>query len=141
MSPRLDSPRLDRREFVGLTAASLSAAWLAACSRDLVSPADAPRLARGTSTRNPLRIPSVVSPTGLTLTAAPGTADLGGGQRSTAWMYNGQFPGPTIVANKGGAATIGFVNGLSQESITHWHGMIVDYADDGHPRQAVPPGG
>ena len=141
MSPRLDSPGLGRREFVGLTAASLSAAWLAACGRDLVSPADAPRLARATSTRNPLRIPSVVSPSGLTLTAAPGTADLGGGQRSTAWMYNNQFPGPTIVANTGGRATIQLTNGLSQHSITHWHGMIVDYADDGHPRQAVPPGG
>ena len=141
MSPRLNSPRLGRREFVGLTTASLSAAWLAACGRDIVSPVDAPRLARGTSTRNPLRIPSVVSPSGLTLTAAPGTADLGGGQRSAAWMYNNQFPGPTIVANTGGRATIQLSNGLPQDSITHWHGMIVDYADDGHPRQAVPPGG
>jgi len=55
-------------------------------------------------------------------------------------MYNGQFPGPTIVANSGGTATIQFVNALGEESITHWHGMKVDDANDGHPRLAVPPG-
>lgn len=141
MSPQLDSLRLGRREFVGLTAVSLSAAWLAACGRDLVSPTDAPRLARRTTTRSPLRIPTTASPSGLTLTAAPGTADLGGGQQSAAWLYNGQFPGPTLVINNGGRATITFKNGLAQHSITHWHGMVVDHADDGHPQQAVAPGG
>jgi FtsP/CotA-like multicopper oxidase with cupredoxin domain len=55
-------------------------------------------------------------------------------------MYNGQFPGPSIIANAGSTATIRFVNGLAQPSITHWHGMIVDHEDDGHPLQAVGPG-
>lgn len=139
--------RLRRRDFLGLGVASLGAAWLGACERsadDVVSPLvlNDPRLARGggTATRNPLRIPSTVSAAGLTLTAAPGTANLGGTQASSAWMYNNQFPGPSIVANAGSTATIQFVNGLTEESITHWHGMIVDHEDDGHPLQAVDPG-
>jgi FtsP/CotA-like multicopper oxidase with cupredoxin domain len=55
-------------------------------------------------------------------------------------MYINEFPGPSIIANTGSAATIRFVNGLSQRSITHWHGLIVDHEDDGHPLQAVDPG-
>lgn len=139
--------RLGRRDFVGVGVASLGAAWLGACERtadELVAPLapDDPRLARGGGTvvRNPLRIPGIVSAAGLTLTAAPGTANLGGTQTSTAWMYNNEFPGPSIIANTGSAATIRFVNGLSQRSITHWHGLIVDHEDDGHPLQAVDPG-
>jgi blue copper oxidase len=102
-----------------------------------------PLAARGggaAPTRNPLRIPAAVSASGLTLTAAPGTTNLGGTFQSAALMYNGQFPGPSIVANSGSTATIQFVNGLAQHSITHWHGMIVDHEDDGHPVQAVGPG-
>src|SRR5688572_8399284 len=70
-----DAPRFGRREFVGVAAASISAAWLAACGEDAISPVftslpgDDPLLAktpRG-GTRNPLRIPNVVSASGLTL--------------------------------------------------------------------------
>ncbi|HEX6251354.1 MAG TPA: multicopper oxidase domain-containing protein [Gemmatimonadaceae bacterium] len=138
-----EARRLRRRDFLGLGAASVAAAWLGGCQRDALSPAEDPLFAKPTgptSTRNPLRIPTTVSPDGLTLTAAPGTTPVGGAQTSSAWMYNNQFPGPTIVANNGGRATMTFVNGLSQHSITHWHGLIVDHEDDGHPKQAVDPG-
>ena len=137
-----ESDSLRRREFLGVGAATLGAAWLAACGRDVAAPVIDPLFARRppTGTRNPLRIPAVASPSGLTLTAAPGTADLGGGQVSNALLYNGQFPGPTLVANTGGRVSVQLVNGLAQDSITHWHGMIVDSADDGHPRHAVSPG-
>jgi len=147
VSDTTDRRRVGRRGFLGLTAASLGAAWIAACERaaqDVLSPDQVlgPLFGRGggTATRNPLRIPQIVSPSGLTLQAAPGTTSFGGTQTSTAWMYNGQFPGPTIVANAGGTATIQFVNGLADESITHWHGMMVDDANDGHPRLAVSSG-
>jgi blue copper oxidase len=74
---------------------------------------------------------------------APGRWDLGGGQLTDAWMYNGQFPGPTIVADAahGFDARIVMQNRLPQETITHWHGMLVDHMNDGHPHQAQPPGG
>lgn len=138
-----DARGLRRRDFLGLGAASLAAAWLGGCERDPLSPPPDPLLAKpsGGTIRNPLRIPPTTSAGSLTLTAAPGTTNVGGGQTSAAWMYNNEFPGPTIIANNGERATIEFVNGLAQQSITHWHGMIVDHEDDGHPLQAVGPGG
>lgn len=95
----------------------------------------------GTVTRNPLRIPGASTPSGLTLTCAPGTASLGGGRSTSAWLYNGQFPGPTLVANSGERAVITLSNKLPQQSITHWHGMLVPHAADGHPHQVVQPDG
>ena len=93
------------------------------------------------STRNPLYIPPTVSPSGLTLTEAPATVDIGGGKLSAVWAYNGVLPGPTLRASRGDEAQIQLVNGLPKETITHWHGMIVDSPNDGHPRNAIPPGG
>ena len=130
---RLDH-RLSRRGFVQLglaTVATLGAG-------ELVS---ARSLARGaTATTNPLRIPPTVSATGLALSAAPGSADLGGGQLSNVLAYNGLFPGPTLHASRGDSAAIEFSNGLADETTVHWHGMIVPTLADGHPRQAVSPG-
>jgi len=93
------------------------------------------------STRNPLYIPPTVSPSGLTLTEAPAMVDIGGGKLSAVWAYNGVLPGPTLRASRGDEAQIQLVNGLPKETITHWHGMIVDSPNDGHPRNAIPPGG
>jgi FtsP/CotA-like multicopper oxidase with cupredoxin domain len=95
----------------------------------------------GVVTRYPLYLPPVVSPDGLTLLAAPTVEDLGGGSGSIVWTYNDSFPGPTILASQGDLATIRLQNGLAQETITHWHGMLVDDLNDGHPRFAIPPGG
>ena len=95
----------------------------------------------GPTTRNPLYIPPTVSPTGLTLTEAPAMVNVGGGKMASVWAYNGLLPGPTIIASRGSTAQINLVNGLSQETITHWHGMIVDGLNDGHPKYAIPPGG
>ena len=67
--------------------------------------------------------------------------NIGGGTMSSVWAYNGLLPGPTILASRGDTAQINLVNGLSQETITHWHGMIVDPLNDGHPRYAIQPGG
>ena len=91
--------------------------------------------------RNPLYVPPTVPPRALSLTEAPAVVDLGGGRTSSAWTYNGLMPGPTILAARGDAASIHLLNGLTKETITHWHGMIVDDQNDGHPRFAIPPGG
>jgi FtsP/CotA-like multicopper oxidase with cupredoxin domain len=64
-----------------------------------------------------------------------------GGKNSNVWAYNSSMPGPTIIASNGDTATIKLVNGLSENTITHWHGMIVDHDNDGHPSQAIPTGG
>lgn len=98
---------------------------------------------KGPPPRYPLRIPPVVSPAGLSLHEGPTVTDLANGDEpmTMVWGYNSQFPAPTIVANRGDLASIHLTNGLQQETITHWHGMIVPHDADGHPRQAVPPGG
>jgi FtsP/CotA-like multicopper oxidase with cupredoxin domain len=92
------------------------------------------------STRNPLYIPPTVSPSGLTLTEAPATVNVGGGTIASGWAYNGSLPAPTIRASRGARATINLVNGLSQKTISHWHGMIVNHANDGQPPQVIQPG-
>lgn len=144
MSGITDTRLLRRRDFLGLSAATVGAAWLTGCDggTELLSTGSPdPLLAKGngggTVLRNSLKLPPAIPADGVTLTAAPGVADVGGGRTSSAWMYNGQFPGPTLLANSGSDVRIRFTNQLSQHSITHWHGMIVDHEDDGHPNQAV----
>jgi FtsP/CotA-like multicopper oxidase with cupredoxin domain len=88
----------------------------------------------------PLSIPPTTSPESLTLAEAPAVVDIGGGY-SQVWAYNASFPGPSLVARRGDSASIRLVNGLQQETITHWHGMIVDEANDGAGFYTIPPGG
>ncbi len=99
-----------------------------------------PRLSSAQVARNPLKIPPLISPYGFTLTCAPGTSDLGGGAISNVLAYNGVFPGPTFVAWRGDTVHGHLVNNLSEETITHWHGMVVDHHNDGSPHHTVMPG-
>jgi len=140
MSSMKDRAEFDRRDFVRLAGGAAAATGLAWIGLD---PSRSTALAAGPKTavtRYPLRIPPVVSPGNLTLTEAPSLVDLGGGANSKAWTYNSMMPGPTIAARRGDVATIELVNGLPEETITHWHGMLVDDVNDGHPRFAVAPG-
>lgn len=144
-----DTPRrVSRRAFLGATAGS--AAWLAAGGLGGLLTGNALAAKPTSGTRNPLYKPPTESPTGRTglqLTAAPGTVNLGGGKTSKAWVYNGLLPGngglpgPTLVARTGDTATIKLVNGLTEPTITHWHGMLVDHLNDGHPTEAIERGG
>jgi blue copper oxidase len=136
-----DTPRrVSRRAFLGATAGS--AAWIATGGLGGLLTGTALAGKPTTATRNPLYIPPTVSPTGLTLTEAPDLVDLGAGKLTKAWVYNHGLPGPTLVARKGDTATITLKNGLpSEPTITHWHGMLVDHANDGHPMEAIGPGG
>ncbi len=92
------------------------------------------------TTHYPLYIPPIVSPLNLSLTAAAGTSNLGGGNISTSWTYNNSLPGPTILANRGDSVSVMFNNNLAEESIIHWHGMLVNTENDGHPKYAIPGG-
>ncbi|HEU0296126.1 MAG TPA: multicopper oxidase domain-containing protein, partial [Anaerolineales bacterium] len=127
--------KLSRRDFLGLAAVSAAA----------VAASRVPGLGfarggeRGTTTRYPLRIPPLAAPGNFNLTAASATVDVGG-QSSSVLAYNGSFPGPTFIANKGDSANIQFTNGLSEGTTVHWHGMIVPTAADGQPQDLVAPG-
>jgi FtsP/CotA-like multicopper oxidase with cupredoxin domain len=92
--------------------------------------------------RYPLNLPPTVGLAGTyTLNCQPGAVNLGTGVPSNAWLYNGMMPGPMFRGRPGDTAQITLNNGLSEETITHWHGMVVDHANDGHPMFAIPPGG
>ena len=130
-----DSPNgLTRRTFLRTAAASIGAFAVAGVSMPAVA-------ARGTTTRYPLHIPLTVSPSNLTLTAAPAVANLGDGRASSVLAYNGFFPGPTLRASRYDTAAVQFTNGLSDQTTVHWHGMVVPTNADGHPKDAVAPGG
>ena len=136
---------LSRRAFLGVAAASTGV--LAAIEGNLVRATDAFGAAppKGTVTRYPLYIPPVVGVGALaspySLTEAPSTIDLGGGHLSKAWVYNGLMPGPTFLIDRGDSAQFTLHNGLQEPTITHWHGMVVDHPNDGHPIYAIAPGG
>ena len=140
MPTRADVGRINRRSFMKVAAASAGTLVVGGSTVFPVSQALAGKPG-ATTTRNPLYVPPTVSPSGLTVREAPATVSLGGGRSSSVWAYNGSLPGPTIRASRGATAQVQLVNGLSQETITHWHGMIVDHPNDGHPRQAISPGG
>ncbi len=137
------SKRISRRAFLAGAAASVgaAAAGLTASGRFLGLP-DALAARPQPSPRNSLYIPPTVTSSAgtltTTLTEEPAIVDLGGGKLSNVWAYNGLLPGPTLVASRGDAADIQLNNGLSEPTITHWHGMVVDYLNDGNPRLVIP---
>ena len=125
--------RLTRRDFIRMALLTAGAVAVAKATPVLAG--------RGTVTRYPLRFPPPASPfNNFSLTAAQGTADLGGGKYSSVLAYNSYFPGPTFRANRGDTASIHFTNGLSEATSVHWHGMVVPTAADGQPQDLVAPG-
>lgn len=89
---------------------------------------------------NVLQLPGKIKTTDFELATNPGSVSLQKGIKTNVYTTNGLFPGPTIRARRGDRLSISFSNGMDQESILHWHGMIVPPAMDGHPRDAVESG-
>jgi blue copper oxidase len=130
--------RVSRRAFLGATAGS--AAWFAAGGLGGLFTGTALAAKPSTGTRYPLYLPPTFAPSSFNLRAAATRIDVGG-RMSNAWTYNGLMPGPTLRARTGDTATITLRNDLpSEPTITHWHGMLVDHPNDGHPMAAIAPG-
>jgi spore coat protein A len=95
----------------------------------------------------PLRIPRVlVSRAGADgdhyeLTARAATADVWPGSATPVWGYDGAFPGPTIVAQRGRPVTVLHRNALDVPAAVHLHGGHVPPDMDGHALDVIPPGG
>lgn len=149
-----DTQDLDRRMFLRAAAVTAGAVAIGGAGALLTGEADAKKRRRcrgpGTDTgltwsgRNSLYIPPVVdlgSGAPYTLTAATATVPIGGGATAGAWTYNGRIPGPTLFARQGQTVRLDVPNQLAQGHIVHWHGMVVDHPNDGHPVQEVAPGG
>ena len=110
-----------------------------------------PRSPEGFDT--PLRVPGyrnsllriVDRPHALTLAASRFSASVAGVEqdllayravKSGRTSYN-----PVLKVRAGQRLKVDLRNGLSQETIIHWHGLIVDGRNDGVPTDAVAPGG
>src|SRR6266545_497116 len=134
------SPDLTRRRFLGAGALGtglLLAGAIPVLGRSSVN-AQPAAAGAGTTTRYPLYLPPAL--TTAALTAAAATVNFGPAT-SPALAYNGSLPGPTVRARKGDAVSIAFTNRLTEQTTIHWHGMVVPTAADGHPKDAVAPGG
>lgn len=133
----MENTKWTRRKILHAGMATLGAATAAK-----LSVLDA--LAEGQGVRGedwyPLRLPDTTPPSLPELNCAPAMVDMGGGVPRGVLAYNGQFPGPTWVARRGETVTTRLINGLPDETITHWHGLIVNYANDGGPLLAVESG-
>jgi FtsP/CotA-like multicopper oxidase with cupredoxin domain len=79
----------------------------------------------------------------VALTAAPVGWDAGTGALLGGLSYNGQVPGPYIVATAGQKLRVRLRNELGFETTLHWHGMRVPNSMDGaHTVQTpIPDGG
>jgi FtsP/CotA-like multicopper oxidase with cupredoxin domain len=53
------------------------------------------------------------------------------GQRTRAWAFGGQVPGPTIEAQVGDVLEIRLTNHLPEPTVVHWHGLRIPAAMDG----------
>ena len=134
---------MSRRAFLGTAAASAGAIALAG-EELLRAPSVLAAAPPKTVTRNPLYTPPVIdlaSHANYPLAEKPSRVDLGGGKLSDAWVYNGYLPGPTFRVDRGDSVSIALSNELPEQTITHWHGMVVNHENDGHPMEAIPPGG
>ncbi len=89
----------------------------------------------------------------LELTAAVEEMPLLKGKATQVWRFQGKilkgqpaslsnskgYLGPTIRFTRKERVRIHFINNLDEESIIHWHGLIIPEAADGHPRAAIRP--
>ncbi|CRK62116.1 Multicopper oxidase [Alloactinosynnema sp. L-07] len=94
-----------------------------------------------------LPIPQVLRPSATRidtdvyrLTVGEGTAEIVPGVRTNVLTYNGQFPGPTILARQGRTAKVVVTNTLASATAVHLHGGNVPADSDGHPMHVIEPG-
>lgn len=124
---------ITRREFIKSAAIGIG---LAATSPLTLA---APKTKRTRPSRNKLKIPKTISANNHLMVASPTISDIGGGRSSKVLAYK-SFPAPTLTARSGETVSIKLRNKLQQETITHWHGMMVDTPNDGGPQEAILPG-
>lgn len=91
----------------------------------------------------PLPIPQVIRPSAgsiYDMTMAETAVEVLPGRKTRLRTFNGQFPGPTIVARRGNPIVIRQTNKLSVPTAVHLHGGHVAPGDDGYPTDIIAPG-
>ncbi len=90
----------------------------------------------------------------LNLWAEPTTAEITPGDTTDVYSFgaevidgdpasvtpSGSYLGPTLHMRTGQRVRVTFENRLPEESIVHWHGLVVPQDQDGQPTDAVAPG-
>ncbi|MBK0398878.1 multicopper oxidase family protein [Limibaculum sp. M0105] len=89
---------------------------------------------------------ALASPGAITLTAAPGTAQIAPRDMNPTgvWHYDGQTPGPVLRVPQGARVRALLRNALPDPTTIHWHGIRIANAMDGVPgmtQAPVEPGG
>ena len=137
-----------RRLLAGTGAAGLAAAAGFAWWRQLRAPGDAP-FTPDAAFPNPLRIPGADGLYGLfdvtgtfAIAAKSVRQDILPGRTTDMLAYEVEHQGtrlfnPLIRLHSGARIHTKFWNGLEESSIIHWHGLIVDSNNDGHPHYAI----
>ncbi len=96
----------------------------------------------------PLRIPPTLRPVARTddydlyqTIMRPTAVTIVPGLSTPVYSFDGEFPGPTIVASRGRPIVVERVNALGVPVATHLHGGHVPADSDGHPKDPIQPGG
>jgi multicopper oxidase len=141
MTPHPAGPRhRSRREVLQLGGGAALLGLVGACSSAQKAPtairSDSPQV-RAYAEAEERRFPHGAS-VAVNLTAAPADVSIAG-TPATAWLYNGQLPGPVIRANVGDRVTVRFKNQLPESTTVHWHGLAIRNDMDGVPDVTQPP--
>jgi spore coat protein A len=96
----------------------------------------------------PLPIPSVLQPARrdattdyYEVTQRLARVEILPGLATPVWSYDGRFPGPTVVAQRGRRVSIVQRNMLPEGTSVHLHGGVTPPESDGYPTDLVPAGG
>ena len=150
---------LTRRYFIrgtGLTGGLVLGASIHALLPSCTGQSATPKLSEKPATVRGLGLPFIPD-LEINLKAEPKAVSIRSGQSTNVWSYTaqlvkgdpaslqtipGSYLGPIIRVRQGQRVRVNFQNNLpsGQNSIVHWHGLILPDTMDGHPRFAVPPG-
>ena len=137
---------LSRRNFLRFSGAATATLLLAACSTQFSPPVE--------QSANSIPSADFAPDIELALTATRGEASILPGAATQVLHYTTEvmqgdeaavtnsngYLGPVLRMQRRQKVRIHFRNKLEQESIVHWHGLIVPAEMDGHPRSAIEPG-
>ncbi len=142
---------IGRRDALGLFFGAGAALALSACSSD-TSTDGTERATTPSSSASELE--DTTGDLTLSLWAEPTTAEITPGVTTDVYSFgaevidgdpasvtpSGSYLGPTLHLRTGQRVRITFENRLPDESIVHWHGLVVPQDQDGQPSDAVAPG-
>lgn len=134
---------LNRRQFLSVSALTLTAAGLAGCSTTTTKTTSFVRPTSAAVTAAEAKRRSTGTVVQRALTAEPVTLDLGGKTAKT-WAYRGASATKPLRGNVGDTLKVAFTNDLPEPTSVHWHGLALRNDMDGVPsltQDAVKPGG